>query len=965
MSAVSKNIFSKENLNLYSSNFRLSDVPDIAYKKEIIQNWIEDLRCGKLDSLKEEEIKSRFILEIFGEVLEFSFWNSRNWYLREEKKTKVDGTKPDAALGYFSKDKRKDDVRAVIEIKDANTDLDLKQKRDGNKTPIDQAFEYAPKMGGSCKWVIVSNFKEIRFYPSNDRTKYQVYFLEDLVDNTFKEFLFLFQKERFIAKTRKSRTDKFYDFVNASLNEKLVSKHIVDDLYNCVSKFKGLGFVDPNYLAQLYPFNILDEKVWHYYDGALFTLNPKIFELLNEIEFSDDNFTLSQKLIDDFVRLKIDDSEFKLQYIFEFLNKCNIYNIKAVKDYLAVYNEREGVMGRSYLHAFHFSEDQGVVKYINVIANNRCDCYVCNFRSLNFKTMLGKLKMAVGSNEHCTSELAYGYYLTANNDFKTVYTVYKNLEKNKGIEGKGIEYFVTKLNQQKLYNLIKNNYRYEDKKEIIDGLKSIDLDKIIHDDLEFEIDSPVRQYLIQIKENKLIQRIRDEVRDINIKIDDLKKLYDGHGEQTGGTVLGDDLMHEYYLLYRHVNLNFLVGDIFKEYKDVVKDIFSGLLNSFLTPSVGLKSFEHFFIMEVIIHVNSSDLEKILKRTDKIVIDKIGVDNLLESFQNYFQSFYDESRFSLGIYGNDLMKENLLNDSFKNRISSIFSNLFMILTKAEITKEEFSVLEKPIINFLEKEDILYHFNLDKFCSFINLKGNFFEPKNLIALMQTGIKRDKFNNIKYDQLIISTCLALEHFYPDTIISNRSLVKRAMANCYSEYGDHGDFRAYCYLLKVVDADCHSLIVQEIDSTLEHNFNDNLYSKLLWEDMYDYKYKKYFDTYVDTINKSKGYGVTFNNGKMNYSGVDFVLFNFALLVQHKGIIFTKSQRKKLTDLSDYETWLLSPDQFDYKFFKCYWLKSVFRKTIFLDKIRGIQEIKDLLQEELKSGFNQELSEIYVKYFI
>ncbi|MEP6804042.1 MAG: hypothetical protein ABI892_05945, partial [Flavobacterium sp.] len=192
MSVELKNIFSQENLNDYSSNFRLSDVPEIAYKKEIIQNWIEDLRCGKLASLKEEETKSRFILEIFGEVLEFSFWNSRNWYLREETKTKVDGTKPDAALGYFSKDKQKDDVRAVIEIKDANTDLDLKQKRDGNKTPIDQAFEYAPKMGGSCKWVIVSNFKEIRFYPSNDRTKYQVYFLEDLVDNSFKEFLFLF-----------------------------------------------------------------------------------------------------------------------------------------------------------------------------------------------------------------------------------------------------------------------------------------------------------------------------------------------------------------------------------------------------------------------------------------------------------------------------------------------------------------------------------------------------------------------------------------------------------------------------------------------------------------------------------------------------------------------------------------------------------------------------------------------------
>ena len=31
-------------------------------------------------------------------------------------------------------------VRAVIEIKDAKTDLDKKQNREGNQTPVEQAF---------------------------------------------------------------------------------------------------------------------------------------------------------------------------------------------------------------------------------------------------------------------------------------------------------------------------------------------------------------------------------------------------------------------------------------------------------------------------------------------------------------------------------------------------------------------------------------------------------------------------------------------------------------------------------------------------------------------------------------------------------------------------------------------------------------------------------------------------------
>lgn len=48
----------------------------------------------------------------------------------EKKKSLTDGTKPDAVLGYFMLIKEKDEVRVVIEVKDANTKLDEKQKRE-------------------------------------------------------------------------------------------------------------------------------------------------------------------------------------------------------------------------------------------------------------------------------------------------------------------------------------------------------------------------------------------------------------------------------------------------------------------------------------------------------------------------------------------------------------------------------------------------------------------------------------------------------------------------------------------------------------------------------------------------------------------------------------------------------------------------------------------------------------------
>src|SRR5690606_22854841 len=122
------------------SDFRLSSVTDIRRITLLIKALVEELDSGKIISSKEEEIKSRFVNAFFGDILGFNYGNSNKWRLREEKKSVVDGTKPDAALGYFFVDAANDDVRAVIEIKDAKTDLDVKQSRPDKQTPVEQAF---------------------------------------------------------------------------------------------------------------------------------------------------------------------------------------------------------------------------------------------------------------------------------------------------------------------------------------------------------------------------------------------------------------------------------------------------------------------------------------------------------------------------------------------------------------------------------------------------------------------------------------------------------------------------------------------------------------------------------------------------------------------------------------------------------------------------------------------------------
>ena len=167
---------------------------NLSERRKVLDKWINNLENGVLDKSKEEEFQGEFLYDIFTTVLRaVNKSDGKNeWNLERETKTKLDGQKADGVLGFFDADGKKD-VRAVIELKGAKVSLDVRQKRTGDtRTPVEQAFNYAPKYGKNCQWVIVSNYKEIRLYRSNDMTEYQVFFLEKLKDDLeFKKFIYI------------------------------------------------------------------------------------------------------------------------------------------------------------------------------------------------------------------------------------------------------------------------------------------------------------------------------------------------------------------------------------------------------------------------------------------------------------------------------------------------------------------------------------------------------------------------------------------------------------------------------------------------------------------------------------------------------------------------------------------------------------------------------------------------------
>jgi len=179
---------------------------DYSEKRKILNNWINSLEKGILSKSKEEEFQGEFLNDIFSLILGAVNKSSGNdeWNLQRESKTRIDGQKADGVIGFFDVN-GKDDVRAVIELKGPTISLDQRQKRSGDtRTPVEQAFNYAPKYGKNCQWVIVSNYKEIRLYRSNDMTEYEVFFLENLKDDLeFQKFIYILSFEALVGTANK------------------------------------------------------------------------------------------------------------------------------------------------------------------------------------------------------------------------------------------------------------------------------------------------------------------------------------------------------------------------------------------------------------------------------------------------------------------------------------------------------------------------------------------------------------------------------------------------------------------------------------------------------------------------------------------------------------------------------------------------------------------------------------------
>ncbi|MBI3947613.1 MAG: N-6 DNA methylase [Armatimonadetes bacterium] len=170
-------LFDPEMLSRYLREHRTTLLPDLDARARAIRDWVDGISAT---TAGEATLEHKFVSDILHQVLGYVAHPQLPASLYPKPGTATTGIRgtPDVALGEFTASETR--FTAVMELKSPGADLDLPQPGHGNKTPVEQAFDYGRRILG-VRWVLVSDMRVIRLYSVESAGEYEEVALGDCV----------------------------------------------------------------------------------------------------------------------------------------------------------------------------------------------------------------------------------------------------------------------------------------------------------------------------------------------------------------------------------------------------------------------------------------------------------------------------------------------------------------------------------------------------------------------------------------------------------------------------------------------------------------------------------------------------------------------------------------------------------------------------------------------------------------
>jgi hypothetical protein len=267
---------------------------DLADRHQKVQEWITSLKSGKLTKVKEVSLHGPFLNDIFQTVLGYrSIIGGDRWELHAEQTIADGGGSADGAIGLFhaktedsGQVKLQGRVVAPIELKGVTNDLD-RAASGRHESAVDQGWRYA-NYTPDCRWVIVSNYREIRLYQTSKTPAYYERFrLEDLDDlDTFKQFYFLLCRHNFLPASADPKAKSPIDqlLIESANADEDITKALYQD-------YKKVRLVIAKHFLHMGPADLPERNI------TLIAAAQKVLDRILFIAFCEDRGLLPEKTL--------------------------------------------------------------------------------------------------------------------------------------------------------------------------------------------------------------------------------------------------------------------------------------------------------------------------------------------------------------------------------------------------------------------------------------------------------------------------------------------------------------------------------------------------------------------------------------------------------------------------------------------------------------------------------------------
>ncbi len=171
-------LFDKRTLDRRLAEWRYDPIPGLIEKSQALVRFQTEIDRGGARRAKETELEQSFNEVFFVGLLGYTLFPGHNkeWSAWPKPKASEIGLvgEPDVVLGRALANGF--EPLAIVELKKPGTNIDAPQPGYQNRTPVEQAFDYARQLP-TCRWVIVSEMSIVRLYAAESQDEYHEIYL--------------------------------------------------------------------------------------------------------------------------------------------------------------------------------------------------------------------------------------------------------------------------------------------------------------------------------------------------------------------------------------------------------------------------------------------------------------------------------------------------------------------------------------------------------------------------------------------------------------------------------------------------------------------------------------------------------------------------------------------------------------------------------------------------------------------